>query len=195
MWQYHVCANGNLPLAPVKLFGNAVGLASMFDQALNDPQHAEHTPAPAPSLSSEVLVLSPPLNADEITMLADRKTLDATLLRSVFFSQTLPSNALDGIERALKLYTFCQSLNIHGASLGKLSAPLLQRDFASLSEGADFLLSILQARYQDQAARDKTSCRAPGRSTYSGATRCAITSSRMRTCSTSRIARSSMLTS
>src|SRR6185312_6591366 len=117
--------------------------------------HGAFTIAAAPSFSREQLVTSPPLNADEIARLADRKNLDATLLRSVFFSQVLPATALSGIERAIQLYSFCQLFSIQGPSLGKLSALLLLRDFASLSKAADFLFSILQARYPDQAARDK----------------------------------------
>src|SRR6185312_8924994 len=155
IWQYQVRANGNTPIAPAALFGDAAALAPVFKQALHSSAHGAFTIAAAPSFSPEQLVTSPPLNADEIALLADRKNLDATLLRSVFFSQVLPATALSGIERAIQLYSFCQLFSIQGPSLGKLSALLLLRDFASLSKAADFLFSILQARYPDQAARDK----------------------------------------
>jgi hypothetical protein len=150
VWQLHVRANGNQPVEPMPLFGSAAPLVPLFEQALQSPAHAALTPASAPSFSSEALVPSP-LNADEIALLADRKGLDATLLRSIFLSQTLPAAALDALDHAFQLYSFCQSLQIHGPSLGKL----LARDFADVVATAEFLSRLLQVKYPDQATRDK----------------------------------------
>lgn len=150
LWQYKVRANPNQPIAPAQPFGNAAAFVPVFSLALNSPDHAPLTPAAPPAFLSEALVPSP-LNADEIALVAKGNSLDATLLRSLFLSQPLGSNALDGIGRALQLYAFCQSLGIQGPSLAKL----LPRDFAGLGTAADLLLGLLQAKYRDQAARDK----------------------------------------
>jgi Salmonella virulence plasmid 28. len=149
-WQYQVRANGNQEIVPAPLFDSSASLVPVFRDALESPDYAPLTPAAAPSFTSEALVPSP-LNAAEIALLASGSSLDATLLRSIFLSQTLPSNALLGLSRALQLHAFCTLLGVGGHSLGKL----LRRDFAGLTSAAYWLSGVLENKYPDQAARDK----------------------------------------
>src|SRR5215472_4310507 len=149
LWQYQVRANGNQPIAPAAVF-SAVATVPLFAGALASPAHLALTPAAAPSFSSQVLVASP-LNADEIELLATGNGLEPTLLRSIFLSQTLPAGALDGISRALRLYPFCDQLDIQGYSLAKL----LVRDFPGLKNAGKSLWSLREEKNSNPGARKK----------------------------------------
>lgn len=151
IWQYQVRANGNQPIAPAAVFSAAIATLPVFFQALASPDRAALTPAAPPTFPSQALLASP-LNADEIELIATRRNLDPLLLRSIFLTQKLPSSALDGIARAIELYSFCNLVGIQGYSLGKL----LARDFAGLGDAAQFLERLLENKYPDPAARDKS---------------------------------------
>src|SRR5262249_27794580 len=127
LWQYQVRANGNHPIAPASLFGANAPRVPIFADALASPAHAAFVPAAAPAFSSEALVPSP-LNAAEMASLSAGWSLDETVLRSIFLSQTLPTDALEGIGRALDLHASCQMLGVTGQSLPRF----LVRDFSGL---------------------------------------------------------------
>jgi hypothetical protein len=146
-WQYQVRANGNQPIAPAPLFG-AAAPAPVFANALGAPEYAARIPGPAPVFASQVLVPSP-LAADELELWAERAALDGVALRSVFLSIALPTNAIDGMLRALELQRFCQLLGTGASSLSRL----LVRGFEELESTARWLLGLIGQRHQNEAAR------------------------------------------
>ena len=149
VWQYQVRAMGNAAIAAGSPFA-AVANVPVFAEALTSPLRPPLTPAPAPAFSSEQLVQSP-LNAEEIALLADRHQLEASLLRSIFLSVPLPSDALAGLARARQLYDFCVALRIGGASLNQF----VKRDAAGLRALNDLLTTLLEDKYRDEASREK----------------------------------------
>jgi len=90
-------------------------------------------------------------NTDDRTRLADLLTLDQSLIASVLTAATLPTVAIDALERVDELATLCKTLGVNAFSLFKLG---VDTDYAALTAAAQVAYGAIGAQYTDESARD-----------------------------------------